>query len=571
MSRFAQFWRSFLFALSLSTQTLLVTGRGLLVHAAAPGDPVPPRFVPFLQTNSGRWSFEQQIEFQRRQAEENVYVRRISTTLCEHTNKVLDVFANDGCMHGFPPVGVGLGFTQIFFAQRDHWFQRLDQSRELLRRDLGELLRLVIWEQQEVVVDFFGSVVTGLGTPESDVDVSVRLKANLSVTELSKRLKRLFHQSLLDRGVTVVPVAGAAVPLIKVAIPRRIIGGEVHDSSSKMEQDFFRFDISINNLAGIRNSAWLRKQVESIPHSRLYFRSLMLRLKEFARRNNLDKTSRSDHDHHAAHQKPFRYGVSSYGWALLVSFYLHQKSAVGGPGKRVDLLLRDFKAYYYHFNWERDIISFPFSGQEILDHTQTPLHPQEKTPLSSSVGEPLVLLDPFVPNRNLLKYFLRNFSSARRRDHDTITQEALQTWRAVFAPDMAPRTLALFDMVPLVSSCSSSAPRCTSTHTQRGPPHTQHERPLPRVGSGTYRPCAPPGKEPPLELQRPPVEVVVPATRTPSDHGTDVSTYTTDWQIPFSELLGGETLEKMPIRHQGRKMPSMWSSEAFIKGRKEFS
>ena len=53
------------------------------------------------------------------------------------------------------------------------------------------------------------------------------------------------------------------------------------------------------------------------------------------------------------------------------------------------------------------------------------------------------------------------------------------------------------------------------------------------------------------------------------DHA-GVSRWTSGWQIPFAELLGGEPLVPKGTGHGRKGQPPIWSSQAAIKGGKEF-
>ena len=561
MFLFTQLSNSFLLAVVLSLSTRpLVSGLG-------PG-----------------WSVEQRLwQIERRQTELNENVRRISTTLCENMDKVLALFANDAPMHRLPPRPRDYEGRMNFYAERGHWFQRLDEWRGLLSRDLGGLLSLAIPEQHGVVlVDVFGSLLTGLGTSESDVDVSVRLAPAVGesliqwghnlVEVLGERLKLLFRYSGVE-DATVMVVAKAVVPLIKVAIPRRILTQHNEHTLLSTEQEFFRFDISISNFAAVHNSHWLRAQVESVPHSHLYFRPLMLRVKEFARQNNLDNTSR-DHAVRSSSSAPF--GVSSYGWALLVSFYLRRKS----PGSGIFLfyrsgmfdgdLLRGFKAYYYAFNWEQDIISFPEPETTFLALIPPP-PPQKKaaTSSASSSDAVLVLLDPFVPNRNLLKYFLRNFSSGATKMSSCshgghggamFSGGPLQTWRAVFAPDTGHASALVSTRqedeyrpaeLRRAPSCleGGNVPRPPALSAKRKSKKAKAKVGPPIVGRPVVDPpvVGPPVVGPPVVV----VDYVREVTRGVDFRDVRVS-WTTDWQIPFSELLGETKSWSQSVRKEFR-------------------
>ena len=328
-------------------------------------------------------------------------------------------------------------------------WQQLDAAREGLTKELTNLVKLARGHStSNVDIDTFGSLRSGLADGRnSDLDASVTFGEDKNVSPdrakglaetLSEQLKLLDQPEKLFR---VSRVLGAVVPLVKLEIFLE------NTSSEQLERSTFPIDLSFNNLTGKLNTLWLREQVQQDP----FFRPLVLEVKEFAKRIGLHGTF---HDHRPVGQTttPSPVGLSSYGWSLLVAFFLHEHPALHPVFQKksanfvqdVQETFQEFRKYYATFDYEQDIISFP--GAFIQRTSTTPDATQEVYPTGpprpvdhvvSTSRQPVaratwwqdfqniveqtgehsvaqffhfdfsypVLLDPFDNTRNLFRYF----------------------------------------------------------------------------------------------------------------------------------------------------------------------
>ena len=300
-------------------------------------------------------------------------------------------------------------------------WQQLDIARDNVTKELTSLIKLArrrdSSESDDVHIDTFGSLRSGLADGRiSDLDASVMYGGNRNDVEqeqakkyaedLTQQLKLLDPQSTNFR---VAAVLEARVPLVKLKILMDITEGSV-----------FPIDLSFSSRAPIRNTKWLRWQVERDPR----FRPLVLAVKEFAKRIGLHGTYSGTKEGSSGPEKTV--GLSSYGWSLLVAFFLHVHPSTGGD----TAFLSDFRRYYATFDYEKNIISFP--GARVEDHVEADSSSSSPVGISSSgpterrtwwpdfhkknqtgpgwcistfhESKP-VLLDPFEENRNLFRYF----------------------------------------------------------------------------------------------------------------------------------------------------------------------
>ena len=364
-------------------------------------------------------------------------------------------------------------------------WQQLDIAREGLRDELTSLVKLArpANSSEDVDIDTFGSLRSGLADGRSsDLDASVAFDGDEDVSpDRAKGLAETLSEQLreLDGGeklFRVSSVLGAVVPLVKL----EIFLENTTTSSEQFQQSTFPIDLSFNNRSGGLNTLWLRGQVQSDPR----FRPLALQVKEFAKRIGLHGTfhggssSKGSSSFHgssscggsfsstdsgklilsrgsrsisttptpegsdserdvkqssprtgsfssAAEVLDKTVGLSSYGWSLLVAFFLHVHPAQ--RGKRLptqDFLFSQFRKYFATFDYEKNIISFP--GARV-----SPDEAQANQTIVSTSGGPVardqwwqdfrvsvdqtdsakyfrpwnpVLLDPFEA-RNLFRYF----------------------------------------------------------------------------------------------------------------------------------------------------------------------
>ena len=396
------------------------------------------------------------------------FVAGLAARLRTHMDHAHAAFTDDAAMRASLPNK----------SDRDGWFARLDAASAGIRCQFRRLLSLAAvlhspsGLQRQVLglglnqfpnidVELFGSLVTGLGNEHSDADVSVRFASSgveadlvkrgedhrrarenqnppkilsdqgVLVLVLTERLQMLLDAAGESSHVRLTPIPEAQVPIIQVGI-FKWEGSWDQENEEEME---FRFDISINNAAAVRNSQWLRAQVYDNQHFHRYFRPLMVRVKEFARSKNLDKTC-------YMRTRPSRRGLSSYGWALLVSFYLRNLSfEVEDPISEDyldNVVFRNFKVFYWNFNWGQNVVSFPDPDGAFLHGPLERGVAIEKK--SAASHDAVVLCDPFVENRNLLDNFLKNFVSGGGRggrvwQRGWTNSDIIKNWRDVFAPD----------------------------------------------------------------------------------------------------------------------------------------
>ena len=301
-------------------------------------------------------------------------------------------------------------------------WQQLDAAREGLANELTSLVKLArrhsSSEVDHVDIDTFGSLRSGLADGRSsDLDVSVMYGGNRDdvgkeqakqyADELKQQLKVLDPQNTKFR---VSGVLEARVPLVTLEF------FVDENSTTEGTSSVFKIELSFSSRAPIRNTIWLRWQVQRDPR----FRPLALAVKEFANRIGLHGTFLAPSNGESEPEKTV--GLSSYAWSLLVAFFLHMHPLTGEhPSTGEETLLADFRRYYATFDYKKHIISFP--GASALSSTSS--SNGEHQMIVASISEPVarhrwwttssvsrrfhlnnpVLLDPFEENRNLFQYF----------------------------------------------------------------------------------------------------------------------------------------------------------------------
>ena len=243
---------------------------------------------------------------------------------------------------GYPPFGnmfLRLHQEMLDFARWVSLSAKEQETRELFINRLNSVCKS-LWPGCKVVP--FGSYLTGLSLPSSDVDVSViRVPAESDGLGEIGCLRRLANALLEQKQVSFIELRETAkVPILRI---------------KDRDAPFVEIDISLNSEAPQATSKFIiRNAISAYPQ----FRPLVLLIKCFLYQRNLADT--------------FTGGVGSYLLSCLVLGFL-QNHAVSNPVSRMSeltslghLLFDFFSFYAKELRAEREGLSLIRGGSRFL-------------------------------------------------------------------------------------------------------------------------------------------------------------------------------------------------------------
>ena len=195
---------------------------------------------------------------------------------------------------------------------------------------IQRVMNIILYRFPYARIEPFGSFITGLFLPTSDVDLVVFSQPQPSLYALEED----FQANDIAVEGTIQVLDKTAVPVIKFID----------------KQSGVRVDISFNKLTGLRSAEFIRQCIEAYP----FLPKLVLLLKQFL-------TQRSLHE-------VFIGGISSYSLILLVVNFLQLHPRRGSADLSLDLgtlLIEFFELYGKKFNYKKAGICVTDGGKYI--------------------------------------------------------------------------------------------------------------------------------------------------------------------------------------------------------------
>ncbi|CAD6186160.1 unnamed protein product [Caenorhabditis auriculariae] len=243
-----------------------------------------------------------------------------------------------------------------------HWIKPTSLEANVRRRVFEKVAAAIRerWKEYDVRISMFGSLLTNLFLPSSDIDVLVECAEwGQPTTDILEKTGDSLKSSGLAESISVYK--DAFVPIVKMI-----------DRDTRLS-----LDISFNTVQGVRAAQFYDKVKDEFP----VIEPLVLVLKQFLHHRSLNQT--------------FTGGLSSYGLILmLVNFFqiyalpLRRKHAYDEGVNLGELLIRFFEVYSQEFNYVDVAINVSKMRYEKKRRQEGPKAP--RSPGCLSVQDPLL-------------------------------------------------------------------------------------------------------------------------------------------------------------------------------------